>query len=361
MVERNNDSIEKLEKKLNQAKQYFSSLKPYDNHYSVTLKKIKETENELYYVKKPSLLISNLDDFVKKYEESSAVLVKFDAMRKSEIIKPESVMSFDWLRNQDKESSTLKRSKGCSSLFEQFLVSNIAAQAFSESKKINDDPKEAERINSWFKKLELDLQDLFEDMFLKLNFKSESLSFEINQPGKMPYTFQSLSSGFSSIMAIYAELITKVSLYDVDPGELSGVVLIDEIDAHLHVSLQKKIFSFLTNAFPKVQYIVTTHSPFVVSSVSDSVIYDLSSLEQVNDLSMYSYESILEGLFDVLPISNFLQDRIEYLSKLVNSDELDIAKINAVLGDVPSDDKLDPESLYYVNLARVTVAKHKRA
>ncbi len=54
-----------------------------------------------------------------------------------------------------------------------------------------------------------DLQTLFEDDELKLVFKSDSFSFKIHQSNKEPYTFQTLSSGFSSIMAVYADLIAR--------------------------------------------------------------------------------------------------------------------------------------------------------
>ncbi|HAS3637793.1 TPA: AAA family ATPase, partial [Vibrio cholerae] len=191
-------------------------------------------------------------------------------------------------------------------------------------------------------------------------FKSDSFSFEIHQPHKEPYTFQTLSSGFSSIMAVYADLITKVSLRSIDPEELTGVVLIDEIDAHLHVSLQKKILSFLTQAFPRVQFIVSTHSPFVVSSIDDAVIYDLSTLEQVEDLSMYSYESVLEGLFGVLPISSLLQQNIEALAKLLDKPTIDVEEVESLLDKLPDEDSLDSESLYFVNSAKLAINKAKR-
>ncbi|WP_164446657.1 AAA family ATPase, partial [Pseudomonas viridiflava] len=105
---------------------------------------------------------------------------------------------------------------------------------------------------------------------------------------KAPYRFQNLSSEFSSLLAIYANLIMKVELRDISPAEMYGLVFIDEIDAHLHVSLQRKVLLFLTEAFPNIQFIITTHSPFVVSSVNNAVIYDMSTLQQVDDLSMYS-------------------------------------------------------------------------
>tara|TARA_B100000929_G_C15237108_1_gene328477 strand:- start:120 stop:587 length:468 start_codon:yes stop_codon:yes gene_type:complete len=46
-----------------------------------------------------------------------------------------------------------------------------------------------------------------------------------------------------------------------DPGELKGIVIIDEIDIHLHPKFQKHFIEQLTHAFPNVQFIVTTHSP----------------------------------------------------------------------------------------------------
>ncbi len=51
--------------------------------------------------------------------------------------------------------------------------------------------------------------------------------------------------------------------------ECEGVVLIDEIDAHLHPAWQTRIGEWLTNAFPNLQFIVTTHSPFICRSCGD--------------------------------------------------------------------------------------------
>lgn len=92
--------------------------------------------------------------------------------------------------------------------------------------------------------------------------------------------------------------------FGISPSELRGVALIDEIDAHLHVSLQRGIFPFLCNSFKNVQFIVTTHSPFIITSVHDAVIYDMTVPEQIGgDLSMYSYGAIVEGLLGVPPVS----------------------------------------------------------
>jgi hypothetical protein len=156
-------------------------------------------------------------------------------------------------------------------------------------------------------------------------------------------------------------LITKISLRSINPEDLTGIVIIDEVDAHLHVSLQKKILAFLINSFPKVQFIVTTHSPFVVTSIDNAVIYDLSTCQQIEDLSMYSYEAVLEGLFGVLPISTLLQNQIEELSELLKISPIDVTKIEGLLNKLPKDKSvLDEESLYFVKSADIAISKAKR-
>ena len=56
-----------------------------------------------------------------------------------------------------------------------------------------------------------------------------------------------------------------------------GIVLVDEIETHLHIELQKTILELLTTIFSNIQFIVSTHSPFILNSISDAVIYDLEN------------------------------------------------------------------------------------
>lgn len=361
IVDRKNSTIQQLEQTVITFEKTIKPEGQRGRNYEYYVSQIEDAKNQIEELENSSIEISDLESFIIKYKDFQAVLLQFEAGRKSDILKPNSVAPIDSLRDRDQKTVSNRHQKTTtSSIFEEFLLTSIANQAFFESEKINNNPQEATRIDKWFNKLEADLQNLFEDNKLRLVFKSNSFSFELHQPNKEPYTFQSLSSGFSSIMAVYADLITKVSLRSIDPEELTGIVMIDEIDAHLHVSLQKKILSFLTGAFPKVQFIVTTHSPFVVSSVKDAVIYDLSKLEQVEDLSMYSYEAVLEGLFGVLPISDLLQQNIEALAKLLEKRPIDLEQVQALLNKLPQDeDSLDSESLYFVNSAKLAINKAK--
>ena len=68
-----------------------------------------------------------------------------------------------------------------------------------------------------------------------------------------------------------------------------GIVLIDELETHLHIELQKKILPFLTEFFPKIQFIVTTHSPYILNSISNARAYDLERHVALDNLSAFSY------------------------------------------------------------------------
>lgn len=80
--------------------------------------------------------------------------------------------------------------------------------------------------------------------------------------------------------------------------DMQGVVLIDEIETHLHLELQKRILKILLTIFPRIQFIVTTHSPFILSSLENATIYDLEKkLVVENGLANLPYEGIVEGYF----------------------------------------------------------------
>ncbi|MBQ7562534.1 MAG: AAA family ATPase [Lachnospiraceae bacterium] len=82
-----------------------------------------------------------------------------------------------------------------------------------------------------------------------------------------------LSDGEKCILAMFGDLAKRLSLANPnlpDPLMGEGVVLIDEIELHMHPSWQRMILSVLRNTFPNIQFIITTHSPVVLSEVNDS-------------------------------------------------------------------------------------------
>ena len=180
--------------------------------------------------------------------------------------------------------------------------------------------EKAEQIREWFARLESLLRKIFEDDTLTLEFDEETFRFFIHMSGREKFDFNSMSSGYSAIWDIVADLMLRMEKQSQRTFrfDMPGIVLIDEIETHLHLELQKKIMEILTGIFPNVQFIVTTHSPFILNSLENVVIYDLENHTLVeNGLTEVPYEGIVEGYFQADSMSDEmkgLQDpQIEHL------------------------------------------------
>lgn len=200
--------------------------------------------------------------------------------------------------------------------FLQFLVNQKADRSFA-----NDDGEIeiVKQIDNWFQRFELQLKKIFETDKLQLKFRGRhDYSFDILIPGREPFGFEALSDGYSSIIDIVGELIMRMEKgnRDLTIYDMQGIVLIDEIESHLHVSLQKIILPFLIEFFPKIQFIVSTHSPFVLSSISNAVIFDLENKTVIEDLSQYSYDAIIESYFDSDKYSEIIKEKMEEYDQL---------------------------------------------
>jgi len=90
---------------------------------------------------------------------------------------------------------------------------------------------------------------------------------------KINPSFSQFSSGEVLLLSLFTMLLKEY--YNVnkkianDLKQISGIVLIDEIDLHLHIDFQKNILPELIALFPKVQFIITTHSPFFITGLHD--------------------------------------------------------------------------------------------
>ncbi|MFJ4246649.1 AAA family ATPase [Pseudomonas sp. NPDC089741] len=346
------ESLESLQSQVVYINNFLATNSPAHANYESHLVAREFAEKKIANLKMPPLVFTSQKKLIEDYKAGKAVLVFFEATRQASFREAASATSKAKLIQQ--AASTPE----ASGLFEEYLVSQITLQAYAESPNIGNDPLSAKTIVNWFEKLEGDFRSLFEDPTLLIRFDSNKQCFFIYQDQKTPYRFQNLSSGFSSLLIIYANLIMKIELRDIPPSELYGLVFIDEIDAHLHVSLQRKVLSFLMNAFPNIQFIITTHSPFVVSSVSNAVIYDISTLEQIDDLSMYSYESILKGLFDTPPVSHIVTGKVDRIFAIIENKSPDLEELQKLLKIVSKHESdLDSESAMHIKRARIILNK----
>ena len=261
--------------------------------------------------------IINIDEVREAVDNHELFLRYFPATRQANIPNDGTIASQFILNNEyaSHRQNNNDFSLDSALLFERYLVS---IWNYSLLKKGNGDLDEYHKFLKKINNIEQDLKLLFEDDSLSLSFDLEVLSILIHQENKKPYSLRHLSSGFSAILAIYADLLMKSEITNQPKSELQGIVLIDEIDVHLHVTLQRKIFSFFSTSYPFIQFIVSTHSPFVIQSVSDSVIFNLSTHEQMEDLSYFSYSSIVKGLLGEEIISQKLLKHVEELKELTD-------------------------------------------
>ena len=177
-------------------------------------------------------------------------------------------------------------------------------------------------IDGWFGVFEKELGTLFSEPKLKLVFDRKNYKYQIIENGNPPIDFNGLPDGYSAVLDVIAELMMRMEEHKTKSYDVQGIVLIDEIETHLHVDLQKKILPFLTSFFPKIQFIVTTHSPFVLSSIKNSVICDLENRIVTEDLSGYSYDTIVESYFDSNNYSDEFTNKINEYETLMDKDDL---------------------------------------
>ena len=235
------------------------------------------------------------------------VIAFFGAERLSHFIQVKSPVKPDLTQKELKKSKTEE--------FIKFLVDLKFQQSMANNEGCKDD---VETIAKWFEGFENILKRLFGDDALKLSFDYKNYVFYIEKKdGRFPLT--DLSDGYSSALDIVADIILKMQdgVNVVRTYDVPGMVFIDEIETHLHLKLQREILPLLTSIFPKIQFVVTTHSPFVLSSVENAVVYDLKNQETITDLSDYSYEIITEGYFGVKTESDKLRRNIDRLKGLL--------------------------------------------
>ncbi len=108
---------------------------------------------------------------------------------------------------------------------------------------------------------------------LLLNPKTKEVAVKKVDGGEtIVLSVSQLSDGVRAVFGLVADIAFRCAVLNPQfgtdaPARTHGIVLVDEVDLHLHPSWQQKILNTLQLAFPKLQFIVTTHSPQVVSSV----------------------------------------------------------------------------------------------
>jgi predicted ATP-binding protein involved in virulence len=194
-------------------------------------------------------------------------------------------------------------------------------------------------------------------------------------------SIKQLSLGYRTLAAWIVDLAARMfERYpnSENPLEEPAVVLIDEIDLHLHPKWQRDLIDYLTNLFPNTQFIVTTHSPLIVQAAAardanlvvlrregDHVVID-QSIEAVR--GWRADQILTSDLFD-LPSARpketeeLLEQRKQILSKakLTKADEKKLKEISEKLGSLPvMENPEDDKAMDIIRRAAAHLQQEKR-
>ena len=250
---------------------YFEDKSAYDFTESITFE--SKTNNNLLTTYQNSIFIFN-----ELYRFSFAAFA-FSGYRQ---IESETVQANYLPKNFDPLSQSLEFIKDYGKEGEitinQLVANNISNRALSKEDGSLEESKRYEAVINAIESFIKDITD-YEIKFvlkrspneLKLKMHGEELDFDV------------LPDGLRSLISWIADLLGRVDLLkwqdDLPINEKNLILLLDEIEVHLHPAWQRKVLPVVQKLFKNAQIFVSTHSPFVVNSVDDAWVYELN----VND------------------------------------------------------------------------------
>ena len=173
--------------------------------------------------------------------------------------------------------------------------------------------------------------------------RKPKLHISIDKAGETLNVAQ-LSQGEKSLMALVGDIARRLAMMNPaleNPLTGDGIVLIDEIDLHLHPTWQRRVIDRLSKTFPNCQFVLTTHSPLVISDPKDILCYSLDDGEL----------TVLDNLYGL--------DANQVLLKAMNTD-IRNAKVNAdfnALFEMIQDGELESAKAHLKTL-NVTFPEH---
>ena len=154
---------------------------------------------------------------------------------------------------------------------------------------------------------------------LKFDFEQSRILIEFDSGKQIP--FEHLSDGQRTMLGLFCDIARRAAILNPHlKGETtektSGIVLIDELDLHLHPKWQRAIVNSLTESFPNIQFICTTHSPFLIQSLHKGKLIELGepSDAQYQDISL---EDIVENIQGV----EIPQKSLRYLKMIAAAED----------------------------------------
>lgn len=189
----------------------------------------------------------------------------------------------------------------------------------------------------------------YKDVKLLYNLDTNEIDcYYTNEDGfSMNIPLSQMSDGYKNTISLIADIAYRMATLNPQLGtsvlgKTDGVVLIDEVDLHLHPAWQHRILSDLQEIFPKVQFIVTTHAPAVISSAKSEnlvILKDYEVLDANTEIYGNDINSILKGIMGVSDRNPAVAELFDEFYVLLNKGQYDDAE--EIL------DKIDEQRAYH--------------
>lgn len=145
-----------------------------------------------------------------------------------------------------------------------------------------------------------------------------------------------LSDGEKCLLSLVGDLASRLAIADPiadNPLEGSGIVLVDEIDLHLHPAWQRKVTHILTRTFPNCQFIVTTHSPQVLGEIKAQDIRQLNDFKVSVPSQSYGLDSnsILDSIQNTDIRNASVTQKIDAINGMIDEGKFDEAHSHLLL------------------------------
>ncbi len=236
------------------------------------------------------------------------------------------------------------------SAFDKAIEDKIDFSSLFEWFRIQEDLENQEKVRSR-QGMEYENRDLkavrtamvaMLDGFEHIRVERQPLTMVAEKNG-VSLNMNQLSDGEKCTIALFGDLARRLAIANPvmkNPLDGTGVVLIDELELHMHTQWQRKALKVLREVFPNIQFIVTTHSPQVLGEVTEE--YNLITLKKINTKievreykSLYGWDSnaILEEMMDTSSLSLRVKEWVENMYDALEAGDYDKTEKYANLVD----------------------------
>lgn len=229
---------------------------------------------------------------------------------------------FAWFRyREDIENETAPHASIMKLLEKHTDVnSEIYQSMLVEQKKLQD--KALSAVREAIKIFLSDDSSTIENIYIE---RTPDLSMKVVKDGTH-FSIEQLSYGEKSLLAMIGDIARRLTILNPtlhNPLEGKGIILIDEPDIHLHPQWQRRLIALLDKTFPNCQFVLTTHSPLLISEHKDILVYSIEKgqVEKVSSLYGQDINSVLSDIMGTASINQRVKSQIgDILDAIQNAD-----------------------------------------